>query len=148
MRAHSLFQQLQELHLIRSSLMPGEQFSFVLPPEDANVWSSLLDNHQACNTTPSPGLDSISDSEIPSATQPCQARFAVKVQGSQVWFEVQVPSETAHFRCTDLSVKGENISRSQQEFWQSMVREKMESDVQESVWVPLFLSSEIGNIEP
>ena len=137
MRETSLFQQLQELHLIRSSLIPGEQFSFVLPPEDADVWSSLLEN-QAYDTTPTTDPDSIPDSELHSTPpQPCQARFSVKVRGSQVWFEIQVPSNSAHFRCADVSVKGENISRDQQEFWQSTVRQKMESDGQESECVPI-----------
>jgi len=138
MGSYNLFWQLQELHLIRSSLLPGEHFSFILAPEDTAIWSSLLEN-QAYNTTPATGPDSISDSELHSTPpQPCQARFSVKVQGSQVWFEIQVPSNSAHFRCADVSVKGENISRDQQEFWQSTVRQKMESDAQESECVPIF----------
>lgn len=132
------FRQLQELHLIRSSLLPGEHFSFVLAPEDAAVWSSLLEN-QTYDTTSTTGPDSMSDSELHSTPpQLCQARFSVKVQDSQVWFEIQVPGNSAHFRCADISVKGENISRDQQEFWRSTIREKMESDGQASEYVTIF----------
>ena len=133
MGSQNLFQQLEELHLIRSSLMPGEHFSFVLPPEDADVWFSLLEIHQAYNTTASSGLDGISESEKHCAPpRPCSARFAVKVQDSRIWFEVQVPSDAAHFRCANVSVKGENTSRDEQEFWQAIVREMLESDGQAS----------------
>ncbi|KAL4068862.1 hypothetical protein V8B97DRAFT_2110536 [Scleroderma yunnanense] len=115
-----LFHQLQEFHLIRSSLMSGEHFSFVLPPEDTVVWSSLLDA-QTYNTITT-SLDGT----------PCQARFFVQVQNSHVWFEIQVPDDSTHFRWTDVFVRGENISRDLQEFWQSTIQQKMDSEVQES----------------
>lgn len=112
---HSVDHQLRELQLIRCSLLPGEVFSFVLPSEDTVVWSSLLD-----------ALDNGVDGEIELPTKdgfPCSARFSVRVCGLPVWFEAQIPE--GPIQCSDVLVRGENISRYQQERWQSIVSESI-----------------------
>ncbi|KAI6012766.1 hypothetical protein F5J12DRAFT_718279 [Pisolithus orientalis] len=119
---HDLDHQLRELQLIRCSLMPGEVFSFVLPSEDVIIWSSLLD-----------ALDNGVDDEtgLPTAdTPPCSARISIRVPGSPVWFEVRVP-EGPILRCSDVCVRGENISRDQQEHWQSVISQSI-AEVQDS----------------
>lgn len=108
---YNLEHQLRELQLIRCSLLPGEAFSFVLSPEDTAIWSSLLD-----------ALDNGVDGEIEmpaKGTSLCSARFSVRAPGSPVWFEAQVPE--GPLQCSDVLVRGENISRYQQEHWQSIV---------------------------
>ncbi|KAI6104535.1 hypothetical protein EDD16DRAFT_1841704 [Pisolithus croceorrhizus] len=108
---YSVEHQLQELQLIRCSLLRGEVFSFVLPSEDMITWTSLLDV-----------LDSGVDGEIElptKGTSLCSATFSVKVAGLPVWFEVQVPE--GPIERSDVLVRGENISRYQQERWQSII---------------------------
>ncbi|KAI6159249.1 hypothetical protein EDD17DRAFT_907587 [Pisolithus thermaeus] len=112
---YSVEHQLQELQLIRCSLLRGEVFSFVLPSEDMITWTSLLDV-----------LDSGVDGEIElptKGTSLCSATFSVKVAGLPVWFEVQVPE--GPIERSDVLVRGENISRYQQERWQSIVSESI-----------------------
>ncbi|KAI6161287.1 hypothetical protein EDD17DRAFT_1588936 [Pisolithus thermaeus] len=111
----SVEHQLRELQLIRCFLPPGELFSFVFPPEDTVVWSSLLD-----------ALDNGVDGEIELPTKedfPCSAKFSVRVCGLPVWFEAQVPEGPV--QCSDVLARGENISRYQQERWQSIVSESI-----------------------
>ncbi|KAI6017457.1 hypothetical protein EDC04DRAFT_478427 [Pisolithus marmoratus] len=118
---HQLDHQLRELQLIRCSLMPGELFSFTLPAEDAAIWSSLLD-----------ALDSGVDGEIePPAndTSLCTATFSIKLPGSPVWFEVQVPE--GPIRRSDVFIRGENVSRDRQEHWQSIISQSI-AEVQDS----------------
>jgi hypothetical protein len=129
----TLDQQLQELELIQCSLLPGELFTFILPPEDAAIWTSLLESRSSAGGTHSDGN---SDSTDP----PCQPRFQIRVSGARIWFEVELPSIKRTTSTTqaqvNISVKGENISRGVQERWQAAVREKM-LEVGNSEWVTL-----------
>lgn len=123
----NLVHQLQELHLIQSSLLPGERFAFVLPQEDLAIWTSLLDAF-----TDAGGLDS--DAVIASLTgthPPCQARFQMHVVAAQISFEVQLPpctdvtdleSESAINTTMSVSVKGDHVSRGAQEHWHAEIR--------------------------
>ncbi|KAH7886395.1 hypothetical protein F5I97DRAFT_1275052 [Phlebopus sp. FC_14] len=127
----TLDSQLQELQLVRCSLLPGENFSFVLPPGDALTWSSLLER---ATSGPSADLDLENASPYPS----CQAQFQIKLSGARIWFEVELPkphnkpySPEAHHKDTSISVKGVDISRDIQEHWKTLVREKW-SEVENS----------------
>ncbi|KAG1902693.1 uncharacterized protein F5891DRAFT_978580 [Suillus fuscotomentosus] len=100
--------QLQELQLIQHSLLPGESFSFALPPEDSRIWTSLLHsfNTAASTTTLSSLL-----SPVP------QVKFEVKAADARIFFEVQFPerypedSDVDTARVPFISVNGEGISR-------------------------------------
>ncbi|KAI6024547.1 hypothetical protein EDC04DRAFT_242418 [Pisolithus marmoratus] len=125
----SLDHQLRQLQRIRWSLKPGEVFSFILPSEDATFWSSLLD-----------AFDNDVDGEIEllvDRASPCAARFSVRVPGSPVWFEVQVP-EGPTIGYSDVFVKGENVSRDQQEYWQSIIAESAALDEVQISKFPIY----------
>jgi len=110
--------QLQELQLIQHSLLPGESFSFTLPPEDSRVWRSLLDSFNAGDTT------STSTSTTPIA----QAKFQVMVSDAQIRFEVQLPErypEDAEINSAQVSVNGEGISRDEHHRWRAFIQEKL-----------------------
>jgi hypothetical protein len=131
----TLDQQLQELELIQCSLLPGELFTFILPPDDAAVWTSLLESRSSVGGTHSDG-----DGDGDGTDPPCQARFQIRVSGARIWFEVELPSSKRTTSTTQaqarISIKGENISRDVQERWQAAVREKM-LEVGNSEWVTL-----------
>lgn len=115
-KMYNVEHQLRELQLIRCSLLLGEVFSFVLSPEDTATWSSMLD-----------ALDSGVDGEIElpaKGTSLRSPRFAVRAPSSPVWFEAQVP-EVGPLQCSNVLVRGENISRYQQERWQSIVSQSI-----------------------
>ena len=122
-----LAHQLEELHLIQCSLLPGERFAFILPPEDIAVWSSLLDAFTE------PGRSTNQDDDdgvvVPLTEPPCQMRFEVRVDGVQTWFEVVLPHCTdADYPATSItiSVKGEHVSREMHERWTAEIRARME----------------------
>lgn len=113
--------QLQELQLIQHSLLPGESFSFALPPEDSRIWTSLLHsfNTAASTTTLSSLL-----SPVP------QVKFEVKAADARIFFEVQFPerypedSDVDTARVPFISVNGEGISRDEHHRWRAFVQEK------------------------
>lgn len=113
----TLRQQLKELQLIRCSLMPDETFSFVLDPQHAAIWTSLLDalDHHAS------GFGELADPAEPA----CPAKICVKRPNARIWFEILLPSDAETLQCTNVSVRGENISREEQEHWRSVVRDKV-----------------------
>ncbi|KAG0703700.1 hypothetical protein DFH29DRAFT_803046 [Suillus ampliporus] len=112
--------QLQELQLIQHSLLPGESFTFVLPPEDSRIWSSLLHSFNAANTVlpPLPG-------PVP------QARFQVRATDARVFFEIQFPerypedSDVDSAQAPLVSVNGEGISRDEHHRWRAFIQEKL-----------------------
>ncbi|KAF8549774.1 hypothetical protein OG21DRAFT_1478756 [Imleria badia] len=130
MLAHitKLANQLRELHLIQCSLLPGERFTFVLPPQDLAIWSSLL--------------DAFTDADDQDA------RFEIHVVGTQTWFEVVLPL------CTDvtdfapgtainvatwvtISVKGEHVSRDAHERWNAEIRSRT-AEIDEGCAFPVY----------
>lgn len=119
----NLAHQLEELHIIQSSLLPGERFAFVLPPEDLAIWTSLLDAF-----TDAGGVDC--DAVIASLTHPPgQARFQMHVVAAQISFEVELPPctdvmnlELAANAAMSISVKGDHVSRDAQERWHTEIR--------------------------
>ncbi|KAG2360506.1 hypothetical protein BDR07DRAFT_1412297 [Suillus spraguei] len=101
------------------SLLPGESFSLVLPPEDFRIWTSLI--HSFNTTTALPSLPS----SVP------QVKFQVKVTGEQISFEVQFPERYPEDSDLDTTqaplifVKGEGISRDEHLQWRAFVQEKL-----------------------
>ncbi|KAG1836171.1 hypothetical protein DFJ58DRAFT_669938 [Suillus subalutaceus] len=108
--------QLQELQLIQHSLLPGESFSFVLPPEDSRIWTSLLHSFNTPTALPS----------LPSPVP--QVKFQVKVVDARISFEVQFPGrypEDSDVNVPFISVNGENISGDEHRRWRAFVQEKL-----------------------
>lgn len=122
----NLVRQLEELHLIRCSLLPGESFSFVLPQKDLAIWTSLLDAF-----TDAGSFSHNQDGVIASLTHPpCQARFDIRAVGAQTWFEVALPlcidvdigSGGNGAKSIMISVKGEHVSRDAHDRWNTEIR--------------------------
>jgi hypothetical protein len=112
--------QLQELQLIQHSLLPGESFSFVLPPDDSRIWTSLL---HSFNTAPS------TLSSLPSPVP--QVKFQVKATDARIFFEVQFPERYPEDSDVDIaqaplvSVNGEGMSRDEHHQWRAFVQERL-----------------------
>lgn len=110
--------QLQELQLIQHSLLPGESFSFALPPEDSRIWTSLLHFFNTATTL----------SSLPSPVP--QVKFQVKATDARIFFEVQFPERYPEDSDVDtaqvpfISVNGEGISRDEHYRWRAFVQEK------------------------
>ncbi|TFK56942.1 hypothetical protein OE88DRAFT_1730373 [Heliocybe sulcata] len=116
MDAHTdtLAHQLEELNLIKCSLLPDEVFLFVL---DADRWQSLLDGYP----------DSQNLRGWPGALSP--ARFEVRVEDAKLWFEMDVPRAYPEGvgegkNVPVVSVKCEDVGREEQERWQRVVEER------------------------
>ncbi|KDR86089.1 hypothetical protein GALMADRAFT_54140 [Galerina marginata CBS 339.88] len=100
---------LQELHLIQCSLLPDEHLAFLDEPQG---WLDTLATYAA---DPMASSDSLNPGS--------EVRFSLRVDGARLWFEITL-SEVDHDggRLGSLvSVKGEDISRDEQERWQSII---------------------------
>ncbi|KAI0368939.1 hypothetical protein BV20DRAFT_968758 [Pilatotrama ljubarskyi] len=112
---------LEEVHLLRCSLLPGELLQFT---EDAAIWEALLD---AYSTDPE-GVDLPLVDSAP--------RFEVKTEDNDVWFAVSLPQEYGKAGAMPhVAVKGSNLGRADQERWQAAVAEALE-EVRGSECVP------------
>lgn len=103
----TLARQLDELQLIRCSLIPKELMTFI---HDEEIWCQLLENQE---------------SGVPSSLS--TAHFDIKVETANIWFNVKMalsdPANPGH--APVISVKGKNVSRPEQERWQHIIQEKM-----------------------
>ncbi|GBE77610.1 hypothetical protein SCP_0104900 [Sparassis crispa] len=124
--ASTLSGQLEELHLLRCSLLPGESLTFD-PSEDTDHWCELLDAYAE-------------DPEQVTARAPSTlplARFAVQLEEANVWFDVELPAAyraatgAADAENPDapvlprVSVKSLYLAREEQARWQAAVQEAM-----------------------
>ncbi|KAI0673854.1 hypothetical protein C8Q78DRAFT_656144 [Trametes maxima] len=99
---------LEEIHLLKCSLLPGETLRFT---EDPSGWEALLESYSA-----DPGM------ELASAK--CPAHFQVIANDSEVWFDVELPLEYgAEQHTPHVAVKGRHLGRAEQEQWQTVVAE-------------------------
>ncbi|KAJ7729096.1 hypothetical protein DFH07DRAFT_218489 [Mycena maculata] len=100
---------LEELQLIQSTLLPTEVLTFL--DEEGPVWAQLLQEY---------GEGELSSQDIPSAAP----HIRVRPDDSKIWFESQSTSHDGP--ALPVSVKGENVTRSEQERWQSVIRDTMD----------------------
>ncbi|OJA19278.1 hypothetical protein AZE42_04498 [Rhizopogon vesiculosus] len=123
-----LQRQLQELQLIQHSLLPGESFSFTLPPEDSRIWHSLLDSFSSTDAT------STSTSVIIPTSIP-RAKFEVRASDAQLRFEIDFPerypddTDIDDAQAPSVSVNGEDISREKHYKWRAFIQQTL-SEVQ------------------
>lgn len=112
----SLSRQLEELNLLECSLLQGEEITFIPPSWDAELWEALLDSYP----DPPP-------CDRPSPESP--AKVQVKCADIPIWFEVHFPlgygssEEEQSSLESVISVRGDQISRADQERWQQIVKE-------------------------
>ncbi|OCH92978.1 hypothetical protein OBBRIDRAFT_790700 [Obba rivulosa] len=112
----TLPRQLEELHLLKCSLLPGEHLEFVPPSKDAEWWEIMLEGY--------PG----NEDNLP--TPPSPARLEITIDHAPVQFQVELPSDYGGGSQLDgvkplVSVKGDSISRSEQERWQKLVKDTL-----------------------
>ncbi|TFK42249.1 hypothetical protein BDQ12DRAFT_677878 [Crucibulum laeve] len=110
MAENKLTAQLEELQLLQCSLLPNESLVFL---EDSAAWIRLLGDYTN-------GIN-------PEAKDIAPPHFQLKVEKSNVWFEVTNTGGTQRDNGTDLmvSVKGEDITRVEQEHWQEIIQDKL-----------------------
>ncbi|KAJ3746629.1 hypothetical protein DFH05DRAFT_1486043 [Lentinula detonsa] len=103
---------LEELQLIECSLLPTEVFLFL---EHCNGWAEALQSYASFGYS-----DSVEQLDLPLPS------FHIGSKNCNVWFEVTLPLSTSEKQHQNLvSVKGENISRDQQENWQRIIKERL-----------------------
>ena len=108
----TITQQLEELQLIKCSLLPNEILRFI-DDDDDSIWAQLLDDYVESNEA------------IPhrAARGIRPAEFLIKLDGlTKVWLEVRMPDVRG--RDALVSVKGDRLSRAEQERWRDVIREK------------------------
>jgi hypothetical protein len=103
----TLTRQLEELHLLNCSLLPGESLTFVL---DTETWADMLEAY--------PDVSSV------LGLSHLQACFEVKLQSSNIWFEVELPNSYPDGGLPPISVKGADVTRDEQEKWTMTIRER------------------------
>ncbi|KAJ3999047.1 hypothetical protein F5050DRAFT_1088851 [Lentinula boryana] len=103
---------LEELRLIECSLLPTEVFLFL---EHCNGWAEALQSYASFGHS-----DSLEQLDLPLPG------FHIGLENYNVWFEVTLPLSTSDKQNhTLVSVKGESISRDQQENWQRIIKERL-----------------------
>ncbi|EIW87429.1 hypothetical protein CONPUDRAFT_69642 [Coniophora puteana RWD-64-598 SS2] len=119
----NLSKQLEELNLIRFSLLPDELLVFV---EDEEKWMTLLDGYA-------------DDDESRQDTPARPARFQVKSLSARMWFEITLAPGHPHDKSETekslhgVTVHGENMSQEKQQRWQGIISEvRVESEILES----------------
>ncbi|KAJ8462375.1 hypothetical protein ONZ45_g17959 [Pleurotus djamor] len=106
---------LEELQLIQYSLLPNETITCC---EDAHSWNN-------------------SSIHLEEYKHLCPFNFTLKSIKSNIWFEVTLPENYPEQR-PEISVKGEDISRQDQERWQTLVQAKLEELVSSETEYPLY----------
>jgi hypothetical protein len=112
--------QLEELNLLKCSLISGESFSFISSDLETSPWQYLLDLYAETSEV---SLPEVQDS----------ASFAIHIEHTPVWFEIELPlSYPSSEPGTDskpvlpiVLVRGEEISRSEHERWQAIVKDRL-----------------------
>lgn len=114
MDSRTLVKQLDEFQLIRCSLLPGELFTFIGDASD--TWIELLENH-------------LTGATIPNWALTFPAHIQMKVEAARVLFGFEIPLQYAG-NVTEspptFTVKGDDITRVKQEWWQHVIREKLQ----------------------
>jgi hypothetical protein len=122
-----LVKQLDELDMIRCSLLPGEVLTFL---DDSEAWADILDAHAT-------GADLNASLSILAPPH-----LQIKLESVTTWFEVQIPPQYSGDLKTcrpAFSVKGENISRHEQERWRSIVKEKID-EIEDTEFASLLVA--------
>jgi hypothetical protein len=113
MKEEGFKQQLEELHLIQCSLLPTEHIVF-LDSGDAHSWAQAIEKY----------AEDPLETLLPPESA---ASFTLRVEGLKVWFEITLgPVDDAGKSKPSVSVKGEGITRADQERWHMVVVEGFE----------------------
>ncbi|KAI4517930.1 hypothetical protein K525DRAFT_289057 [Schizophyllum commune Loenen D] len=109
----TLKRQLEELELIRCSVMPGEVLTFV---DGHDRWLALLDRFSAERTIPA-------DDDIPALP----ISFEVWLEGHDLRISVELPIDHSEVsKLPNVAVKGTTISRAEQDRWTRLIQDKLQ----------------------
>ncbi|KAF8956475.1 hypothetical protein BDZ97DRAFT_188208 [Flammula alnicola] len=107
-------QQLQELQLIQCSILPTERFIFL---DNSMSWKVAMEEYAE---DPIGNFNSLE----------CPPFLGIRVDGAKIWFEIRMAqggdAGSDVVSKPSISVKGEDISRAEQERWKALVADKME----------------------
>ena len=116
----ALRKQLEELYLVKCSLLPGEQLVF---GHEDDAWTALLDAYP---------LDDSDDLPVKAPIHP--AHLQVKTKRSPVWFDVVVPatygSSTSTAFSLSVTAKCERWTRHEQEQWRETTEQLLSKQLQ------------------
>lgn len=134
--ASILSRQLEELSLLKHSLLPGEALIPASPSDHQDGWQALLESWQEDGDT------TVTDLERAAHALP-PAHFRIEAAGVDVWFELRLGEEYVGpqrgLSQYTVSVKGATLGRADQAAWQAFVKEKMAEVQQDSECVPGFV---------
>jgi hypothetical protein len=134
----SLSRQVEELMMIRCSLLSGEHLTFL---DSHLTWNPVWDNDsrtyvketqtESTETEASKwerliATHSIADdSTVSEHMDISPARFRVAVDGAKVSFEVNCQRYDGECKTVNecMSIKGDNLSRAMQELWRERIKE-------------------------
>ncbi|PCH34347.1 hypothetical protein WOLCODRAFT_63598 [Wolfiporia cocos MD-104 SS10] len=115
--AATLARQLEELHLLKCSLMPDETLQFTSVSEDSDRWSQLLESY-----ADNPDADAVNE----QCEEP--VRFTVKVNGLDIWVAAELShaynGEHIGDNYVSVTFKGSRLGRAEQAQWQAIIDEK------------------------
>lgn len=116
-------QQLEEIYFLKCSLLPGERLLFLNYCDDDDEWEVCFDKYPD-------GLPEV-DPSTPPTNPPCVQVLAEDVR---LWIEVQYPNLGSSSDLPTVNVRGDDITRNEQERWQLIIQERAR-DVQGSEYV-------------
>lgn len=115
--------QIEEIRLIKYSLLPGEVLVFL--DDCVDIWEPLLVEDFESDGRQADHSSSSHTGFLPGAS--LTPHFAIKVDDSKLWFEVELPDAYPDDAATPLvAIKGEGITRHEQERWQAFTKETLE----------------------
>lgn len=108
----NLLKQLEELHIIQCSLLPGEELSLVLPPDERQQWENAI-------------LSFRESSKAPPSVQPPSStcRFQIIVANAPARVEIEFPIDYPGGGFADTYVRGDELNRSGQEELQRVIKD-------------------------
>ncbi|KAI0694453.1 hypothetical protein BC835DRAFT_1406453 [Cytidiella melzeri] len=114
--SHADFQRtVEELYLLKCSLLSGESLTFEESTDgDAAIWSKCLDSY--------PEQLEAEGHDYPLPATPC---FRIVLDGGRFWIDVQYPALHSTVVLPIVTVKGDDITRSEQQRWQNIIEEQM-----------------------
>lgn len=150
--------QLSEVQLIQYSLLPDEHLTLL-----GSDWDHNLDDNDHDSEFWKRAFESCAEYELPAFLESIDLDiaaaspvwFEIKVDGANIWFRVSLPPakpsglsqgdgpsepevSVDRRQVPTISVKGENITRAEQEYWQDLIVEKTK-EIDGSEYVPFFL---------
>lgn len=108
----NLLKQLEELHIIQCSLLPGEELSLVLPPDERQQWENAI-------------LSFRESSKAPPSVQPPSStcRFQINVANAPARVEIEFPIDYPGCGFAETYVRGDELNRSGQEELQRVIKD-------------------------